>query len=221
VSGRARAGERLEASPGTWSGTAPISFAYRWQRCSGSVCRTIPGATGTAYTLAGPDVGERLRVVVLAGNWVSSVSQAVSSSTATVDPAPRSNAAPRGGGGGTAPAGSRRAKLALTRVRMDPRRFPVSHRRPRPGSRPDGARISWRLNRAATVRLRFERAAGRRWVRVGAITRKARAGSSVVRFRGRFGSRLLSPRRYRVVVVASRGGERTAARRLVFRVVKG
>jgi hypothetical protein len=104
---------------------------------------------------------------------------------------------------------------------MDPRRFPVAHRRPRPGSRPDGARISWRLNRAATVRLRFERRSGHRWVRVGTITRKARPGAGVVRFRGRFGKRLLAPRRYRVVVAASGGGERTAARRLGFRVVKG
>jgi hypothetical protein len=220
VSGRARAGERLTASPGTWNGTAPISFAYRWQRCSASGCRTV--ATGPAYTPADADVGDRLRVVVTAGSWVSSVSQAASATTAEVDRAPRAqppdDAASRGGGN-SSPAS--RARLSLTRVRMDPRRFPVSHRRRQPGSRPDGALIRWRLNRAATVRLRFDRRAGERWVRVGTITRKAKVGSGVVRFRGRFGPKLLAPRRYRVVVRAFGGGERTSAKRLGFRVVKG
>ena len=40
--------------------------------------------------------------------------------------------------------------------------------------------------------------------------------------RGRFGKRLLSPRRYRLVVsAAKRGQPRTATKRIAFRVVKG
>ncbi len=34
VSGTPRVGETLTASPGGWSGTAPISYAYSWQRCT-------------------------------------------------------------------------------------------------------------------------------------------------------------------------------------------
>ena len=34
VSGVAQVGQSLSASPGSWSGTAPISYAYQWQRCA-------------------------------------------------------------------------------------------------------------------------------------------------------------------------------------------
>jgi hypothetical protein len=104
---------------------------------------------------------------------------------------------------------------------MSPRRFAVAHRRALKGTRLDGARVSWRLNRAATVKLTFQRHTRRGWVRVGAITRAARAGTGELRFRGRFGSRLLKPQRYRLVVAATQGREQTAARHLGFRVLKG
>ena len=34
ISGTPRAGETLTAASGAWSGSSPISFAYRWQRCN-------------------------------------------------------------------------------------------------------------------------------------------------------------------------------------------
>jgi hypothetical protein len=34
VSGIARVGESLTASPGSWSGTAPLTYAYQWQSCT-------------------------------------------------------------------------------------------------------------------------------------------------------------------------------------------
>ncbi len=72
------------------------------------------------------------------------------------------------------------------------------------------------------MRLTFQRHTRRGWERVGVITRASKAGTGVVRFRGRFGSRLLKPQRYRVVVTATTpGGNRTAARHLGFRVLKG
>ena len=33
ISGSAEQGRRLSASRGSWTGTNPISFAYRWVRC--------------------------------------------------------------------------------------------------------------------------------------------------------------------------------------------
>src|SRR5919204_918642 len=62
ISGTARAGDTLTGSPGTWSGTEPISYSYQWHRCSSSVsdCHAIAGANGKTYTLTATDVGKRL-----------------------------------------------------------------------------------------------------------------------------------------------------------------
>ena len=225
ISGSARVGETLSGGPGTWSGTPEIAYTRQWQRCDarGGGCANIADATGATYALSDVDAGRTLRLAVTAGNWISAVSQAVSAPSAVVAERParedRGDGAPaRPGAGG--PVG-RPARLRLTRVTLSPRRFAVSHRRARRGTRLDGTRISWRLNRSATVRLTFQRRGRHGWVRVGRITRSARAGTSVVRFRGRFGARLLRPQRYRVVVTASAGGQRTSARRISFRVVKG
>jgi hypothetical protein len=115
-------------------------------------------------------------------------------------------------------------RLALTRVRMSPRRFPVAHRRKVRGWRLDGSTITWRLNKSAKVTLKFQRAKGtkkhRRWKQVGKITRSAKKGKGVVRFRGRFQKRLLKPDRYRVVVTAKHKREHAGPKRVKFRVVK-
>ena len=70
ISGTAQKGQRLHAEPGSWSGTSPIRFAYRWQRCSssGTNCSNISGATDNDYTLTSADVGRTVRVVVTASN---------------------------------------------------------------------------------------------------------------------------------------------------------
>ena len=57
----------LTASPGTWSG-AGNTFAYQWQRDTGTGYTDIAGATTTAYTLGVPDVGARIRIRVIATN---------------------------------------------------------------------------------------------------------------------------------------------------------
>jgi hypothetical protein len=129
--------------------------------------------------------------------------------------------APRGGKP-QAKAKAKRARLKLTKVRMSPRRFPVAHKRKRLGTRLDGSTITWRLNKPATVTLKFQRRRGAgKWRKVGTIDRRARAGGNVVRFRGRFGSKLLKPGRYRVVVTAKHNNERSGPTRVRFRVVKG
>jgi hypothetical protein len=70
ISGVQRVGETLSASPGTWRGDRPMSFSYRWVRCSRSVsnCANIGGATGSRYRLTSSDRGRRLIVSVTARN---------------------------------------------------------------------------------------------------------------------------------------------------------
>lgn len=61
VTGRAVFGQVLTARPGTWE-PAAVTFTYRWLRAG----RPIAGATSTTYRLAGPDVGYRVQVEVVA-----------------------------------------------------------------------------------------------------------------------------------------------------------
>jgi hypothetical protein len=85
ISGTAREAETLSASSGSWSGTTPMSFKYRWQRCNqgGGKCGNIGGATSSTYKLVHQDVGNTLRVSVTASNSDGSAN-AVSSATAVV-----------------------------------------------------------------------------------------------------------------------------------------
>ncbi len=57
VSGTAAQGRQLRASPGTWSGLGPISYAYQWYRCdpTGARCNVVRGATKETYTLVARD----------------------------------------------------------------------------------------------------------------------------------------------------------------------
>jgi len=98
--GTAQVGNTLTISPGTWSGTTPISFSYQWQRCaSNGTCTSISGATNS-YTVASADVGYRLRAVVTGSNSIGSAS-VDSNLTATVvaagsKPAASSQPTPQG-----------------------------------------------------------------------------------------------------------------------------
>jgi hypothetical protein len=97
ISGTPQQGQTLTASPGTWGGTQPISYAYHWRRCdaNGANCTWISGATGTSYLVTSADVGYTLRVLVKASNvagstWATSahttVVQAPSSQPANTSP---------------------------------------------------------------------------------------------------------------------------------------
>jgi hypothetical protein len=85
ISGSAAQGATLTASSGSWSGTAPISFAYQWRRCdaNGSNCSNVSGATGQTRVVSADAVGKTLRVQVTATNSAGSASGA-SASTAVV-----------------------------------------------------------------------------------------------------------------------------------------
>ena len=62
-------GRRLRANPGTWTGTGPLRFAYRWQRCTklarGWTCSSLP-ARSRSYLVRAADAGRGVRVVVTA-----------------------------------------------------------------------------------------------------------------------------------------------------------
>jgi len=74
VSGTMRVGQVIRTTRGTWSGTDPINYAYRWFRCDGrgaadaSDCRRISNASNASYTLREADAGFRIRAQVVASN---------------------------------------------------------------------------------------------------------------------------------------------------------
>ena len=85
INGSVKLGERLVAGNGSWSGSRPLSYYYRWERCNnaGESCVSIESATKPSYTVASADVGSTLRVKVTAKNSLSSAG-AVSTQTSVV-----------------------------------------------------------------------------------------------------------------------------------------
>ena len=96
ISGAAQKGQTLHAEPGSWSGSQPITFAYRWQRCNagGGSCGNIGGATHRDYTLGSADVGNTVRVVVTASNSAGSATAASSPSAMIAAAQAPANTAP-------------------------------------------------------------------------------------------------------------------------------
>src|SRR5581483_10036471 len=91
VSGTAQVGLTLSASEGTWSGTAPMTYAYGWQRCdaSGAACAAVAGAQSASYQPVAADVGHTLRAVVSAANAAGTASSTSQPTSAVADaPAP-------------------------------------------------------------------------------------------------------------------------------------
>jgi hypothetical protein len=80
VSGVAKVGETLTATPGIWQGSP--TFAYQWLADGAA----IPGATSASYEADGGDEGKVLSVRVTATNAGGSV-VAMSDATAEVEPA--------------------------------------------------------------------------------------------------------------------------------------
>lgn len=96
--GTPRSGQLLYLGTGMWQGTAPITYAYQWQRCdaTGNGCADIPGATNQSYAPTVADAGGRLRAIVTAKNDLGAAAQPTPVSTVAeaVPSAPRSTTAP-------------------------------------------------------------------------------------------------------------------------------
>jgi lysozyme len=74
ITGDAALGQTLTAAPGSWLGSAPITFALRWERCDvfGANCVPIPGASAATYTLTPDDRGFTIVIGVTGMNRVGS-----------------------------------------------------------------------------------------------------------------------------------------------------
>jgi hypothetical protein len=74
INGTPRVGQILRTTRGTWTGTQPISYEFRWFRCQGSGapdasdCQRITNADDNAYELRAADAGFRIRSQVVASN---------------------------------------------------------------------------------------------------------------------------------------------------------
>ncbi len=74
VSGNPRVGAVLRTTRGAWTGTAPLSYEFRWYRCQGqgapdaSDCNRISNARDNDYSVRQADAGFRLRSQVIARN---------------------------------------------------------------------------------------------------------------------------------------------------------
>jgi hypothetical protein len=70
ISGTFKEGYTLSIASGKWSGSPEPTFTYQWQRCdaTGGGCADLSGASTTAYKSIAADVGNTLRVKVMATN---------------------------------------------------------------------------------------------------------------------------------------------------------
>ena len=95
ISGTAEEGETLTASTGNWSGTPPLEYAYRWERCnSKGECSAIEGALASSYKLRQEDVGSTIGVSVTARNAAGETSSGFTQSAVVKARPPANTAAP-------------------------------------------------------------------------------------------------------------------------------
>ncbi|MFO7589638.1 MAG: hypothetical protein R6X23_01900 [Acidimicrobiia bacterium] len=99
ISGTPRVGEILRTTRGSWTGTRPITYAYRWYRCEGrgapdaSDCTRITNASANTYTLRDAEAGFRIRSQVIATNADGSA-RSTSNPTGVVQSARPANTSP-------------------------------------------------------------------------------------------------------------------------------
>jgi hypothetical protein len=121
ITGSPAIGQVLTATPGTWTGSLPITFSYKWQRCNsaGSGCLPISAPLSSTYTVISADVGVTLRVQVTATNAGGSV-QAMSAPTGVVTSKPVPAGCPSGSGSLPATALAPPVRLLVDRQQAEP-----------------------------------------------------------------------------------------------------
>ncbi len=101
ISGPAQEGKTLViSSRGSWTGSGPISYSFRWLRCDkkGASCAAVGGSTTqTSYQIVSADVGNTLRAEVTAQNSAGSKSANSAPSPIVVAGAPTTGCAKHGG----------------------------------------------------------------------------------------------------------------------------
>jgi hypothetical protein len=88
ISGTPVAGQTLTCAKGTWSGSTPQSYAYRWLKDNVA----ISGATASTYTVTSTDAGHGLKCRVTASNGGGS--DAATSAAVVIKTPPTNPAAP-------------------------------------------------------------------------------------------------------------------------------
>jgi phospholipase C len=97
ISGATQDGQPLSTTTGAWTtGAPPLTFTYRWERCtsSGDSCSSI-AATNSSYTATAVDVGHEITVVVKATDSLGQSTPATAAAVGPISaPAPPSNTTP-------------------------------------------------------------------------------------------------------------------------------
>jgi hypothetical protein len=83
IAGTLKLNQLLTATPGSWTGSELISYAYQWQLCILGTCTDIAKATNPTFLLGALDVANTVRVVVTATNAAGKTA-AISGSTGTI-----------------------------------------------------------------------------------------------------------------------------------------
>jgi hypothetical protein len=100
ITGLARRGQTLSSTPGSWSPGAQ-SYAYQWQRDTGSGMTDIAGATTSTYVLVTADIGATVGVHVTATNASGPGTADASAVGPVSDAIPAATVAPAISGGTT------------------------------------------------------------------------------------------------------------------------
>ena len=122
LSGTPQEGQTLTASPGSYSGSTPITYQYQYRRCdkNGGGCSNSGGTTTqTIYKLTAADVGDTIRVNVIATNKDGTTTTA-SAPTAVIAAPPVTNGCPSGSGGIDVSKLSLPARLAIDGQQASP-----------------------------------------------------------------------------------------------------
>jgi hypothetical protein len=85
IAGHPHVGATLTAAIGVWMSSRPVTYSYRWLRCSadGVTCSKITGATAKSYAVRNSDSRRGIAVVVRAANS-GGVNEATSTRSALV-----------------------------------------------------------------------------------------------------------------------------------------